>query len=196
MHGRFRKAYSRVENYVFLFYTRPKSDIYTFFKVAFHVGDKGRIFRALTVVHKTASRAVFRGDARHILILFESPYIVNHISARFEGGARHGGFVSIHGHGHGKFFFNPLYHGHYAPYLLFVADGGDIAGTGGFSAHVYYIRALFRKFARVFDRRVLSVPPAAVRKGIGRDVDYAHYIRLVFYVEILHIHMRPFFFSQ
>ena len=135
-------------------------------------------------MHQTARDTVRCNQLRHLVVIFETPDVVDQIRARLERRLRDRTLVGVHRNRHVKARLDRLDHRHDAVDLLLIAQLG-VSRSGGFSADVDDIHAVREHLLGVVQRRIGCIPLSAVGKRIRRDVQNAHDIRMMLCVKQL-----------
>ena len=126
-----------------------------------------------TPVHEAHGHAGLGHRAIHLRIRQATRDIINHVHAGCCRRTCHRGAHRIHG-GADAELAQGLNDGHHAA-LLDVRLHADRARAGGFAADVNHVSTLCHELAGVINGGIKVQPPAAIGKGILRNVDDAHH---------------------
>ena len=201
----FSKSDTRVKNNTFIFDACLARDVYAFLRFGKHVGEKIVVFCVGLVVHQTAGYIVFGYYTCHFRIIFQSPYIIDKISACLYGNVSNTSFICIYRNRNIKMFAKRLNDRNDTGRLFFGAYR-SMSRPGGFSADIQNISTLGNHCLSMLQSMIHRVPFTAIRERIRCDIQDSHNIGSVFYVKFtisnFHFKDSPFniessyFFSQ
>ena len=140
-----------------------------------HIRQIVVIHRFFSVMHQAARHARLGNDARHLVIILQTPNVIDEIGARLQGGMRHRALIGIDGYRNIKVFLDRFNYRYNAGDFLLVRQQ-RIARPRRFAADIQNVRAVPYHILCVLECRIYGVPFSAVGKGIRRHVQNAHHI--------------------
>ncbi len=130
----------------------------------------------MLVVHDDDGGAVFADDARHVGVALQAPDVVDDAGAEAERFGGDDGLGGVDGDRQGMGREEATKCGADALAFLFLR-GGSPAGARGFASEVEDVGAFGSEAQAVLACLLGLVVVGAVEKGVGGDVDDAHYER-------------------
>ena len=133
-------------------------------------------------MHQAAGNLILGDQIRYLSVIFQAPDVVDQVGPRFQGSFHYLTLIAVDGHRDVKITFHHLNHRQHPVDFLLVADL-DMSGAGRFPADINNGGSLRDHLSGMLFGCLQIIPLSAIGKGVGRHIEDAHDIAVIFHVK-------------